>query len=241
MRWEKIPLYSRAVTDEALSVAIVEKVSGMNNVRLDQILAAGKLAIMGVNQEGHYVLVTGKTTVNGEPTYTINDPLLGATTLFDAYDDVYSSFRVLSQVSSPPGMLSVSGHSPIELLITDPLGRRIGYDPATGTILNEIPNADYFMETLAPNGGSGQGGNALQSKNLVLYTPEEGAYTIQVSGTGIGPYQVLSTALTQEWEVSEAITSGEASAGSLDIIQISYSASTGVGTAGAVYLPFVLR
>ena len=47
---------------------------------------------------------------------------------------------------------------PCELIIIDPQGRRVGYDPRTGTSYNEIPDAFYESTGLedAETGDPGQ-------------------------------------------------------------------------------------
>ncbi|GAO37861.1 hypothetical protein SCH01S_01_00240 [Sphingomonas changbaiensis NBRC 104936] len=42
-----------------------------------------------------------------------------------------------------------SVNSPIELVITDPKGRRLGYDPQSAMFYNDIPDSEYFREGVA--------------------------------------------------------------------------------------------
>ena len=80
-------------------------------------------------------------------------------------------------------------HSPAELLVTDPLGRRTGFDPVTSTSYDEIPTATYGLtDGIADDEGSGEAEEAL--KRLTITQPEEGGYQVQVIGTGTGPYKV---------------------------------------------------
>jgi hypothetical protein len=44
---------------------------------------------------------------------------------------------------TPVCSVSVTAHSPVDLLLTDEQGRRIGFDPVTGNVLNEIPGGSF--------------------------------------------------------------------------------------------------
>ncbi|HEU0293373.1 MAG TPA: SBBP repeat-containing protein [Anaerolineales bacterium] len=82
------------------------------------------------------------------------------------------------QSQGNPRVINGFGLSPIELLVTDPQGRRLGYDPGSGQILNEIPLGVYVHPTGEP-------------VEFVVYAPQAGNYTITVTGTGNGPYTLL--------------------------------------------------
>jgi len=45
--------------------------------------------------------------------------------------------------NNAPCPASFSAHSPVNILVVDDQGRRSGFDPATGTVINEIPGASY--------------------------------------------------------------------------------------------------
>jgi hypothetical protein len=73
---------------------------------------------------------------------------------------------------------TVTAHSPVNELVTDPLGHRIGFDPSTRTAVNELgPDAAY----------SGPGSDP-QTIDLPDVTP--GVYTISGIGSGQGPYTI---------------------------------------------------
>ena len=95
-------------------------------LKLDNALSALNSVILGVNDGGHYVVATRKITVNGQPTYAINDPIYGQTTLYERYSNTYSSILFISSTSTDTRMLNISAHSPVRLLITDSLGRKSG-------------------------------------------------------------------------------------------------------------------
>jgi hypothetical protein len=68
----------------------------------------------------------------------------------------------------------------IELLVTDVNGRRTGFDPSTGSILQEIPGSTYS-------------GEALQNVETGGPSNETG-HQMQIDNPSPGPYQVIVTA-----------------------------------------------
>ena len=75
--------------------------------------------------------------------------------------------------------LNTAVHSPIDILLTDPRGRRIGFDPATRTVVNEIgePQASY----------SGVG---TDPQIITIGGAEPGAYLVSGLGSGNGAYTI---------------------------------------------------
>ncbi|HXH40308.1 MAG TPA: hypothetical protein VNN08_16890, partial [Thermoanaerobaculia bacterium] len=78
-------------------------------------------------------------------------------------------------------------YSPVEAYVTDPMGRRVGIDPATGTTFDEIPNALYDND-------AGEMDNDADlpdpnpRKTLELFGDVDGDYALTVTGTGTGTY-----------------------------------------------------
>ncbi len=78
-------------------------------------------------------------------------------------------------------------HSPVEIFVTDPTGRRVGIDPITQTTFNEIPNAFYDndageidAETDTPDPNP--------RKTLELFGDVDGDYLLTVTGIATGVY-----------------------------------------------------
>jgi hypothetical protein len=71
-------------------------------------------------------------------------------------------------------------HSPVALLITDPLGRHLGFDPSTGTEANDI-------DPLATDSGAGTEPRVL---TIPLGSVVPGLYQVSGVGTGSGPYSI---------------------------------------------------
>jgi len=75
----------------------------------------------------------------------------------------------------------IVGNSPVNILVVDPLGRRIGYDPTTGATVNEF-GAD--VEYSGP-------GSEPQIIEFGFGTLIPGDYLITGIGTGFGPYRII--------------------------------------------------
>ena len=71
--------------------------------------------------------------------------------------------------------LSLIVGSPVNILVSDPEGRRVGYDPETQTVVNEILNATYSGPTSEP-------------QIISIPDPLTGNYTVDGFGTGTGEY-----------------------------------------------------
>ncbi|MFQ6102456.1 MAG: hypothetical protein ACE5OS_14685, partial [Anaerolineae bacterium] len=80
-------------------------------------------------------------------------------------------------VENADAMLIFLVWSPADVLVTDPLGRSVGYDPATGQIVNEIPGAFYT-------------GNGADEEFILVPGDLEGDYIVTTTGTGTGLYAV---------------------------------------------------
>jgi hypothetical protein len=68
-------------------------------------------------------------------------------------------------------------HLPVDVMVTDPQGRRIGYEPVGGQVINEIPGAYYT-------------GNSGDVEFILIGKEGEGDFTITTTGTGSGDYAV---------------------------------------------------
>ncbi|MGP0065832.1 MAG: hypothetical protein ACLQGP_19795 [Isosphaeraceae bacterium] len=97
-------------------------------------------------------------------------------------------------------------HSPVALLITDPMGRRLGYDPTTGQFIDEI-------NPLATDSGQGT------EPEIFTIPPGSvvpGSYQFSGVGTGSGPYLITLSIFGEDSSQSlldENIASGVTSPG----------------------------
>lgn len=109
---------------------------------------------------------------------------------------------------------------PVHLLITDPLGRKLGYQ-TNGTFINQIPYAFYH-------------GKADEPKIIVIPDPIEGTYRTQVMGSNSGAYGIVVT--TQKSDKTLNVINGTTSLGQITTYDIEYALSK-----TDTYLPIIIK
>jgi hypothetical protein len=87
-------------------------------------------------------------------------------------DDSYISIRAY-------GRRGITAKAITELLLTDARGRRLGREPRTRQTYQEIPRGNY-------DAGTGD----IEGRELEVTRPAPGAYTLDVTGTAAGHYDV---------------------------------------------------
>jgi hypothetical protein len=100
--------------------------------------------------------------------------------------------------------LSISGNSPINLLLTTPDGRRIGYDAVNHTEVNDFGDAAMYS------------GAGTEPQQILVQAGDAaiGDYSVTGVGTGAGPYTVSSAVIGGDGiELDGATVTGTAAAG----------------------------
>ena len=105
--------------------------------------------------------------------------------------------------------LTVKAHSPVNLMITAPDGLRVGYDPATGSVVNEIAGATY----------SGPG---TEPQEIFIPNAIFGTYQVSTFGTATGSYTItvesIANGLTTDIETWQGFaTSGQQETQTVDV------------------------
>ena len=182
---------------------------------LDLVLQKGFPIIVGVGishlENGrllpsHYVLVTGRQK-DGD--YQIIDPgHVRNTSLSTAYSN---DFTIRGYVADPPGdisALNITIGNDAEMLVTDPLRRRLGTLPKV--IYNEIPQGSYILDSLSDD----ITGDAATTVNhsLNIFQPVQGSYALVLMGVAKGPYKLISEGYTQTGASIGAVTISGATA-----------------------------
>jgi hypothetical protein len=90
--------------------------------------------------------------------------------------------------------------SPVDILVTAEDGRRIGWDPTAGEVVNDFP-------------GSSFSGPGTQPQYVRLSGAPAGDYVISGMGNGSGPYTITVSTVSETEELAEAYFSGTAQAG----------------------------
>ena len=206
-----------------------------NDELLDRHLEIGNPAMLKVQSPygSHYVTAIGKTQLNGEDTYKINDPIWGNTTLYEHYNNTYSK---VYYYTANPGLadlshIQISALSPIHLLVTDPLGRKSGYDPRTDKTWDEIPDAGYTIDNIAEPDGT----TLEETKILLLTHPIAGDYDIEAIGYYSGQYDVNVVMLNHLGGSERKYYSGVATDNSSDVFNFTYNPGS------MVFLPSIQK
>jgi hypothetical protein len=182
----------RAVADQGTAAGVNMRFVGATNDLYNAICQYGP-TLVGVhcnasNQAGHWVLAYGRDA--NKTTWLILDPNGGHdTTLAVGYSNKYCAARVFSgpeHTFTTSSGITIKFHSPVELLLTDPQGRRLGTDPVTGQSFDEIPGAYYEAGGLEDD-ETGEPDDD-PAKTLFLPTPAVGDYALAVTGTANGTY-----------------------------------------------------
>lgn len=167
--------------------------AGDSATTLSQYLDAGNPTILNVKARGNHFLLATRTLPN---TYAVRDPSYYNTETLDDeagtkkfdYNNTFLGQRLFvpNPSSAPTYYLHVGLQSPADMIVTDSEGRRVGRNPETGEIFEEIPDSTYISETY-----DNQEETTLQEhewKSVYIPSPAIGSYTVQVRGTDEGPY-----------------------------------------------------
>jgi len=190
--------------------------------------------LMGVNCDsgvpGHWVLAIGID--RGTNSYKIVNPSGGrVTTLYDRYH-TFCATRVFSgpeYVVTIKSRIVATFHSPVELLLTDPMGRRLGRDPVTGQLYEEIPHA-YYNDVGLDDDETGDR-EIDPPKELYLPRPDSGDYSLIVLGTGDGTYTAdFEAADVNGTESTSQIQNVPISTGEIQNLSFHYDSTAGSTT-----------
>lgn len=137
----------------------------------------------------------------------------------------YLEVVVFENKSHPGPVWSLRGHSPIQILVTDPNGASTGFNPPTGTIVTDIPKSTYGIEPAAGIDpaliGGALGPGVEDNEYFQVSRPIDGTYFVQVIGTGSGPYSLDFGASTGTAAGTTLVTfRGNASPGSRDTYRV---------------------
>lgn len=126
----------------------------------------------------HYVVKDPLSASNSITRLSVNDPRILKAILYRPADQL------------PRTSLVIYGLSPIEFMVVDALGRRLGHDPDNDIVYWEIPDAsyDYDPPFWNPTGVNPNG----EGSGLVATLPgaSAGAYQLHVHGTGTGAFEL---------------------------------------------------
>lgn len=206
----------------------------------DDYINKNKPAIGQSKKFGHFIVVDGKikfdTGVN-DYTHTIKDPYWYNTrTLRETknianhiqdYKNYYDTANLFSYLETPKIIASsmwIYLASPAEFLITDPLGRKLGKDPITGIVYNEIPEGSYTSEySIASSDEPIDPEQLHEIKAVYIPAPIDGKYMIQVIGTDNGSYTIDLLMYDQEGESRNLTLKGDTSLNNTQEYELDFS------------------
>lgn len=92
--------------------------------------------------------------------------------------------------SSDPTMMLLTAPLNVHFIVTDPNGRRVGYDPTTGTSYSEIPGASYEIQSIDTPNEDGYTPQTLVAERYFVSGTDvpSGAYQVQVFAVNSGSY-----------------------------------------------------
>ncbi len=192
----------------------------------DTICRQAHPVIVGVNLNAkgipeHFVVVTGKQ----ENDFQIADPGFSNTKL----SQYNNKFETRGFVADPPGDISeldLAVGDIGEILVIDQSGRKTGFDPLTGHIIEQIPNSVYFRDALQDD-ITGALPNEV-SHFVEISQPLPGEYQILVNGLKLGTYSLSSRMFSQDGSSQpEVLITGIAGAGSSSPFSIQVNSTPG--------------
>ncbi len=122
------------------------------------------------------------------------------------------------------GMLFWQVQSPVEIQVIDAEGRITGYDPETGQMLTENPDALYYEQEPVSAAYGADDPNGHRYKELAIMKPSAGNYILKIFGTGDGPYTITMEGRQRDYtlNLNTSIT-GTAAPGLREIYRVGYS------------------
>lgn len=220
INWQKVADYSTNELGKPLYYR--GSVDGEDNTVLNNYLSADDPVILYV---GHHFVVATCQAVNpdGTDSYNIADPgHVSRTSLNDpSYQNTYLGLRLFS--TTPPGSdasLTITGHSPVELRLTDPSGNVTGIASGTNMTINQIPQSAYYLDYIRDYNDSY---TTPEVPTLQVMMPKNGTYKLEVVGTGTGKYSLDFLIYDKSGNSYTEQVNGTATPSSIDVYQLNYS------------------
>lgn len=214
--WGKVAEYARR---NGVSLYFHDKISYRDDGLVNTFMCSNWPIILNTQTspyKGHWVVATGQI----QSGWNINDPgYYSLTTLpntsyagFATYSDSSTGVKSLTIVAltnqgipataNDSKLLEVDQRS-LEFLITDPAGRKTGFDHSSNIYVNEILDASYSIDLLGSSDGS-----YIEALVFQLGAPLPGEYLIEIFGSGSETYEMEFLAYDEAGNSSKAQISG---------------------------------
>ncbi len=182
----------------------------------------------------HFMLATGyKFDVQGNKTFILNNPgtsqgsgQVYETDLKRNYPSILGD--VLYHPSSDPSMMFITAPVNVHFVVTDPLGRRAGFNPTTQTTYSEIPGADYSDQSIDTPNEDGFTPSTLVRERYFASSQDvpSGEFQVQVFATESGNYYLDHRSYDLTGTTNDAnYKTGVLAAGSSETIILKHSTS----------------
>jgi parallel beta-helix repeat protein len=142
---------------------------------------------IGYNNASGYVFYQWETTLGVS---VANPNLCSTTATVSGSGTLRARYKHIPVITCS---LKVKAESPVNLLVTDLNGFRVGYDYLNDSVVNEIPGATY----------SGPGS---EPQEITVPNPLNGSYQIEAFGTGTGSYTITTESLAPNGSIVDIQT-----------------------------------
>lgn len=230
LNWEKVSILTKAIFEAGKSSIKLEH-HMVRNVPLATLKAVlsddlnlgnsfGKfpdiLKVSNSQTTSHFVVATGDVD---EAIY-INDPEWNYPNL-SSFNNTFTQINRFVPSNTNLSSMHIVINPNIEILVTDPFGRRIGKS-GEGQIFNEISNASYGFSQPINNLGTGDQELGIGVNDLWIDEPVEGKYLISLSSSSRS-YYTINIMTAQQGGDSQLKTSiGNLNLGDKDEFLIDY-------------------
>lgn len=126
------------------------------------------------------------------------------------------------------GFMGTTANSPVELLVVDPVGRRLGN--LNGSDIFEIPQGSYVKDfPLADDVDDGEAsGDPTGIKTAGIPSPISGTYQVTATGTALGTYTIRFRSLDATGNLQIASVNGVTNSGSTTVYRVTVSSASGL-------------
>lgn len=223
LKWNSIAAYALKANQSFGTQKI--KFTGVgqanNFTDLENELTNQRPAIL--EEPGHYILATQIQN----PTYSINDPYFEDRKTLQSYSNTFRSTRKYEKTSTDLSAIYIMTPSPTKILMTNEAGKKLGEDPQTGQIFQEIPNGFYFVESTIKNANqeNSEPNPSSGITTLVILTPQKQNFNIQTFGPT--NYQIDFSGYDQGGDITSKIFKQTTSTGTITNYELKYTPEPG--------------
>jgi YVTN family beta-propeller protein len=181
----------------------------------------------------HWFVATG---ITGN-TFTINDPLDARFRLDDPkYANKAAAMVHYVKTASDFSAIEVKVPAPAQILITDPEGKRLGFDANTSTIIQEISSGSYFFDNALSDDtdNTPPPPSEVGVYTAIITNPIPGSYSLQVVTPPNSDYGFAIYAYDHDAGLSLNAFEGQSATGQQPIYTFKYSPTPGATTIAQV-------